>query len=310
MSLPKPNVKSDPLDVLLFAIGLRLSQLAKMGDDSFKKLLENREFTIQLGSETEEVYRYYHVNHGKFSQSEGKAENPALTILFKDSMTGVKLLTKGDATAFMIGIQNGDLKMSGDFSLLMWFNQIAKHIVPKIPEQFKPVIEKAKPFIEKATPLAKDLCEKAMDLFSSFSQNVSKCTAHEKQTFHDVKDVVTDKLDKAKTEVHQVVEKIEDKLHHKEADKSTQTDSVKVEEQPIDTAEKQQPTNIEEKPETKDEKLAVMQDDKVEIVEQVKETSTEAVEKTETKLAENVDTNKSENSDVSTFKATNDDKSK
>jgi len=34
------QIKSDPLDVLLFAVGLRLTQLAKMGDDKFKGLLE------------------------------------------------------------------------------------------------------------------------------------------------------------------------------------------------------------------------------------------------------------------------------
>ena len=39
--------------------------------------------------------------------------------------------------------------MSGDYSLLMWFNQIAKFIVPKVPEPLKPVVEQAKPLIEK-----------------------------------------------------------------------------------------------------------------------------------------------------------------
>ena len=47
------HIKSDPLDVLLFAVGLRLTQLAKTGDDKFKSLLDNRNFTIQLGSEAE-----------------------------------------------------------------------------------------------------------------------------------------------------------------------------------------------------------------------------------------------------------------
>ncbi|MGD4317587.1 hypothetical protein QT621_24205, partial [Xanthomonas citri pv. citri] len=156
------QIKSDPLDVLLFAVGLRLTQLAKMGDDKFKGLLENRNFTIQLGSDAEQTSRYYEINNGTFSQYAGPAKEPTLTITFKDSMTGVKLLTKGEATAFMTGIQNGDLKMSGDYSLLMWFNQVAKFIVPKVPEPLKPVVEQAKPLIEKATPFAKELCSKAM----------------------------------------------------------------------------------------------------------------------------------------------------
>nr|WP_198510430.1 hypothetical protein [Moraxella osloensis] len=163
------QIKSDPLDVLLFAVGLRLTQLAKTGDDKFKGLLENRNFTIQLGSDAEQTSRYYEINNGTFSQHAGPAKEPTLTITFKDSMTGVKLLTKGEATAFMTGIQNGDLKMSGDYSLLMWFNQIAKFIVPKVPEPLKPVVEQAKPLIEKATPFAKELCSKAMAMIGGAS---------------------------------------------------------------------------------------------------------------------------------------------
>ena len=163
------QIKSDPLDVLLFAVGLRLTQLAKMGDDKFKGLLENRNFTIQLGSDAEQTSRYYEINNGTFSQHAGPAKEPTLTITFKDSMTGVKLLTKGEATAFMTGIQNGDLKMSGDYSLLMWFNQIAKFIVPKVPEPLKPVVEQAKPLIEKATPFAKELCSKALAMIGGAS---------------------------------------------------------------------------------------------------------------------------------------------
>lgn len=159
------NVKSDPLDVLLFTIGLRLSYLAKSGDSKFKSLLENRNFSIQLGSDTEQVYRTFSVNNGYFTQVADKLDEPNLTITFKDSMTGVKLLTKGDATAFMVGIQNGDLKMAGDYSLLMWFNQVAKFIVPKMPEKLQPVVEQAKPLLTKATPFAKELLAKVNDFF-------------------------------------------------------------------------------------------------------------------------------------------------
>ncbi len=160
--------KSDPLDILVYGIGLRLTQLAKMGDPKFKKLLENRNFTIQMGAESQDIYRHFKVENGRFSQGEGKAVSPTLTIDFKDSMTGAKLLTKGDAAAFMVGIQSGDVKMTGDYSLLMWFNQVAKYIVPKIPEQLQPAVDMARPLISKATPVAKDLCDKAMSLLTSF----------------------------------------------------------------------------------------------------------------------------------------------
>lgn len=121
------------------------------------------DFTIQLGSDAEKTARTYTVKNGVFSQQVGEVESPTLTINFKDSMTGVKLLTKGDATAFMKGIQSGDLKMSGDYSLIKCgSNQISKFIVPKVPEQLKPVVEPVKPLLEKALPMAQGLFNKVM----------------------------------------------------------------------------------------------------------------------------------------------------
>ena len=45
----------------------------------------------------------------------------------------------------MTAIQDEEMSMEGDYSLLMWFNQFAKHIVPTIPEEYKPYIQQAKP---------------------------------------------------------------------------------------------------------------------------------------------------------------------
>ncbi|WP_395145044.1 hypothetical protein ACF3NV_02295 [Moraxella atlantae] len=159
------HVKSDPLDVLLFVVGVRFAQLAHSDNTRFTSLLQNRNFTIQLGSEEEGIARYFIINNGKFSQHGGEATDPTLTITFKDSMTGVKLLTKADAAAFMSGIQQGDVKMTGDYSLLMWFNQVAKYIVPHVPEALEPVVDKVKPLIEKATPVAMSVCGKVMSVF-------------------------------------------------------------------------------------------------------------------------------------------------
>lgn len=202
--------KSDPLDVLVYGIGLRLTQLAKMGDPKFTKLLENRNFTIQLGSVEQDVYRTFTIENGRFRQAEGKGDNPTLTIDFKDSMTGAKLLTKGDATAFMSGIQNGDVKMSGDYSLLMWFNQVAKYIVPKVPEQLQPAVEMAKPLLTKVTPVAKDLCDKAMSLLAGFGilgGTSSKASDHK-----------NDKQDEPKSKYFS--EKADDKTEDKSDEKS------------------------------------------------------------------------------------------
>lgn len=246
------QIKSDPLDVLLFAVGLRLTQLAKMGDDKFKGLLENRNFTIQLGSDAEQTSRYYEINNGTFSQHAGPAKEPTLTITFKDSMTGVKLLTKGEATAFMTGIQNGDLKMSGDYSLLMWFNQVAKFIVPKVPEPLKPVVEQAKPLIEKATPFAKELCSKALAMIGGASAGKASGSskyfneANTKDVNADSDSEATSKLDTLKAKAAEIKDDAMEKLDELKNEAKEKIDALKE-----DASEK-----LDEAKAAKDHKLA------------------------------------------------------
>ena len=153
-TIPVLDIKSDPLDVLLAVIGYRLSMLADSDDEAVKKLFADRQVTIELASDESDVARYFRFDNGQFSQRSGHAEKADLTINFKDSMTGVKLLTKGDLPAFMTAVQEGNLSIEGDYSLMMWFNKLAKHIVPTIPEEYKPYIQKAKPYAYKAQSIA------------------------------------------------------------------------------------------------------------------------------------------------------------
>ena len=264
------QIKSDPLDVLLFAVGLRLTQLAKTGDDKFKGLLENRNFTIQLGSDAEQTSRYYEINNGTFSQHAGPAKEPTLTITFKDSMTGVKLLTKGEATAFMTGIQNGDLKMSGDYSLLMWFNQIAKFIVPKVPEPLKPVVEQAKPLIEKATPFAKELCSKALAMIGGASAGKASGSskyfneANTKDVNADSDSEATSKLDTLKAKAAEIKDDasgkladIKDTANEKLGETKEKLDEVKAQAaDKIDDAKETATEKLDEAKAAKDDKLA------------------------------------------------------
>lgn len=153
-TVPVLDIKSDPLDILLAVVGYRLSMLADSDDEAVQKLFADRKVTIELASDESDVARYFRFDDGQFSQHSGHAEKADLTINFKDSMTGVKLLTKGDLPAFMTAVQEGNLSIEGDYSLMMWFNKLAKHIVPAIPEEYKPYIQKAKPYAYKAQKMA------------------------------------------------------------------------------------------------------------------------------------------------------------
>ena len=153
-TVPVLDIKSDPLDALLAVVGYRLSMLADSDNEDFKALLADRKVVIELASTEADVARYYSFDNGAFSQHSGHAKEADLTINFKDSMTGVKLLTKGSLPAFMTAVQEGNLSIEGDYSLMMWFNKLAKHIVPAIPEECEPFIQKAKPYAYKAQKLA------------------------------------------------------------------------------------------------------------------------------------------------------------
>ena len=67
--------------------------------------------------------RQFVINHGQVETVSGSAEKADFILQFADSEQGVKTLLKGDPTAFMTGMQNGSIKMEGDFGLLVWFNR-------------------------------------------------------------------------------------------------------------------------------------------------------------------------------------------
>ena len=261
------HLKSDPLDVLLFAVGLRLTQLAKSKDEKFTQLLENRDFTIQLGSDAEKTARTYTVKNGVFSQQAGEVESPTLTINFKDSMTGVKLLTKGDATAFMKGIQSGDLKMSGDYSLIMWFNQISKFIVPKVPEQLKPVVEQVKPLLEKALPMAQGLFNKVMSTVDGSSNTKqSKYFNADNTKSDDAKTDGDSKIDMLKAKATELKDELVGKVDELKTEATEKLDEVK--------------TQVTEKlADVKDQAAEKAQDVKEQVAEKVETVKTEVTDK-------------------------------
>ncbi|WP_019673524.1 hypothetical protein [Psychrobacter lutiphocae] len=165
-TLPILDIKPNPLDALLAAIGIRLTMLTKSKNPEIQQLLNERKISIEFGSKTDGIARYYVFDTGTFKQYAGTANQPRLRIDFKDSMTGVKLLTAGDMAAFMSAIQDKEMTVEGDYSLLMWFGQLAKYIVPEIPDEVKPLLEKARPFAEKAQGLVAQVISKASNKHS------------------------------------------------------------------------------------------------------------------------------------------------
>ena len=149
VKLPIVDASTDPLDLLVLGLSLRMKQLARTSP-KFIELIHDREFRIQIGTDLG-VARQIIVNHGQIDTVSGDAEKADFILQFADSEQGVKTLMKGDPTAFMTGMQNGTIKMEGDFSLLVWFNQVARLIPPKVPKSVKEKFKIARQFLKDKT---------------------------------------------------------------------------------------------------------------------------------------------------------------
>ena len=149
VKLPLIDVSTDPLDLLVAGLALRMKQLAHTSP-KFVELIHERQFRIQIGTDLG-LARQIIVNNGHIESVSGDAEKADFTLQFADSEQGVKTLLKGDPTAFMTGMQNGSIKMEGDFSLLVWFNQVAKLLPPKLPKPIQKKVKLIRSFIREKT---------------------------------------------------------------------------------------------------------------------------------------------------------------
>ncbi len=149
IKLPLVDVSTDPLDLLVAGLALRMKQLARTSP-KFIELVHERQFRIQIGTDLG-MARQIIVNNGHIDTVAGDAEKADFILQFADSEQGVKTLMKGDPPAFMPGMQNGSIQMEGDFGLLVWFNQAAKLIPPKLPKPVKEKIKMARQFIQQKT---------------------------------------------------------------------------------------------------------------------------------------------------------------
>lgn len=135
IQIPFLDVSSDPLDVLVLGLALRMQQLAR-SNSQFKALIEDRQFCLQIGN-NDGMARQILVSQGRIRSVAGRAQQPDFVLQFANSELGVRTLLRGEPSAFMTGMQDGSIQMQGDFALLVWFNQVAALIPPHIPEPIK-----------------------------------------------------------------------------------------------------------------------------------------------------------------------------
>lgn len=75
--------------------------------------------------------RHYVVGNGAIQSSAGLATDPQFTLTFKDASKGFEILSAKDSQAAILrGLGSGDLRISGDFLEVMWFQGLTAFLQP------------------------------------------------------------------------------------------------------------------------------------------------------------------------------------
>lgn len=122
VKLPLVDVSTDPLDLLVSGLVLRMKQLAR-SNPKFIDLIQERQFRLEIATQ-QGMVRQIVVDHGRVSTVSGRQAAADFVLEFENSEQAVKTLIKGDTSAIMSGVQNGSIKMEGDFSLLVWLSVV------------------------------------------------------------------------------------------------------------------------------------------------------------------------------------------
>ncbi|MGB1270617.1 MAG: helicase [Endozoicomonas sp.] len=106
--------------LLLWVLGFMMKR-ASSKKPSFRKTLKNQDLTFQLSSQ-DGVVRHYIVKDNSVKPVSGPAKQPTFELSFSSAAKGFEILTARNAQeAFMRGVQEKDIVVSGDLSKMMWF---------------------------------------------------------------------------------------------------------------------------------------------------------------------------------------------
>lgn len=116
---------------LLWMLG-RLMAKSSRNNPALQQQLVDKDMTFQLHTLDGKIARHFIVKDQRIISKRGPAEAPAFALGFKDATYGFATMTaKNKQLAFMQGIQNKDIQIQGNPALVMWFQGLTKHLMPK-----------------------------------------------------------------------------------------------------------------------------------------------------------------------------------
>lgn len=116
--------------MLLWYMARRMELLSRTHPEFIAKL-HGRDFIIQIVTD-EGAQRYFQIQRNRVSSRNSLHAAPTMQMHFSSDEAAFRLLTRGDATTFMAAMQQGEVKVTGDYALLMWFMSIGKFLRPRV----------------------------------------------------------------------------------------------------------------------------------------------------------------------------------
>ncbi len=107
-----------------------LMKRAGRKNTEFQKKIAGKKAVVQIATADGQLIRYFGFDDGRVSSSVGGHEKPSCTVFFKDAAFGFSALLPWNKRLQVSGIQNGSIRVDGDFSLFLWFQSLALLIQP------------------------------------------------------------------------------------------------------------------------------------------------------------------------------------
>jgi hypothetical protein len=78
------------------------------------------------------IGRWFRLEDGRVRSFAGLAQAPQFTLTFKDAAKGFEILSARDGKeAFLTALRDDDLRISGDFVEVMWFQGFTEYLQPR-----------------------------------------------------------------------------------------------------------------------------------------------------------------------------------
>jgi len=105
---------------------------ASRSNPAFQQQLAGKDLTFQLQTTDGKVARHFVVRDQRVTSRRGAVASPAFAISFRDAAYGFATMqAKNKQLAFMQGIQDKNIVVTGNTGLVMWFQGLTKYLKPR-----------------------------------------------------------------------------------------------------------------------------------------------------------------------------------